>query len=141
MDLVEKYLVESKDIIRAIQRKGKKIANDPFDINKAYFELDGSVYKAGIGNTATNMGKVKDFIKQVKTGKIRAKLVEGINELSGRGMAKKINIPKKDEKKVLALLDKMNIKYEKDAKGNIYIGDDDIDRAEEWIARKLNILI
>ena len=64
-----------------------------------------------------------------------------LDEFSGRGMAHKINVSKKDEKKVLALFDKMNIKYEKDPKGNILVGDDDIDRAEEWVARKLNILI
>lgn len=75
MDLIEKYLGES-DIVGAIQKRGKRIADNPFDINKAYFELDGSVYMAGIGKAVTNMGSVKDFMNKVKTGKIRAKLIK-----------------------------------------------------------------
>lgn len=72
---IDKFLIDEKeDIIGAIQKRGKRIADDPFDINKAYFELDGTVYKAGIGKAVTNFGNVKDFMKKVKKGKIRAKL-------------------------------------------------------------------
>jgi hypothetical protein len=75
-DLLVKYLGEAKStsqIIGDIQKRGKRIADDPFDINKAYFELDGTVWKAGIG-MVSNMGNVNDFVKKVKSGKLRAKL-------------------------------------------------------------------
>ena len=68
-------------------------------------------------------------------------LGEELNEVSGRGMAYKVDVPKKDQKKVIDLFKKMNIKFSIGEKGNIYIGDDDVDHAQEWVARKLNILI
>jgi len=64
-----------------------------------------------------------------------------LGEFAGKGMATKINVQKKDEKKVLALFKQLKIDYTKDSKGNIMVGDDDLDKAEEMVARKLNILI
>lgn len=86
--LIEKYLTEGKStsqIISDIQKRGKKIANHFVDQNKAYFDLDGTTWLSGIG-TAINQGPTKDFIKKVKSGKIRAKLLESIiTEASGVG--------------------------------------------------------
>lgn len=63
-----------------------------------------------------------------------------LGEFAGKGMARKIDVPKKEQKRVIALLKKLNIDFTKDSKGVILVGDDDYDQAEEMIVRKLDLI-